>query len=124
MARILVVDDDAQIRLMLERMLSRHGFEVLVAEDGAEALKTAIQNPVDVILMDIIMPEKEGIETIVEMRKKFPRVKIIAMSGGSPYLGADTNLTIARRVGADQILRKPFQQVELLGAIREVLQDS
>ncbi len=82
MARILIIDDDLQIREMMEQMLQKEGYETIGASDGQIAMKLCRENPADVVITDIIMPEKEGIETIVELKREFPGIKIIAMSGG------------------------------------------
>ena len=82
MARILVVDDEEGIRTLLRNILVREGHHVTTAADGVEALQVVDTQPVDLVITDLIMPEKEGVETISELRKRFPAVKIIAMSGG------------------------------------------
>jgi len=82
MARILLIDDDAPVRRTLRKMLERQGYEVEEAPDGKAGLTLYQENPADLIITDLIMPEMEGIETIMELRRRFPDVKIIAMSGG------------------------------------------
>jgi DNA-binding NtrC family response regulator len=116
MARILVVDDDEQIRIMLEIALSRDSHEVVTAENGALASMRQSERPADVVIMDIIMPEKEGFETIIEFRREYPKTKIIAISGGG-RLGPDQYLKLAKTMGADFIFEKPLQMLQL----REVI---
>jgi len=82
MARILVIDDDIQILEMLGQTLEREGYEVVDALDGKEGMRLYREAPTDLVITDIVMPEKEGVETIMELKRDFPDVKIIAMSGG------------------------------------------
>jgi len=120
MARILVIDDDAQIRRMLCRMLQQKGYEVSNAADGAEGLRLFRQEPFDLVLTDLIMPEKEGIEMIIELKSEFPDVNIIAMSGGA-RMGPDAYLQLADSLGAQRTFSKPIDRAELLSAIHELI---
>ena len=120
MARILVVDDDEQIRIMLEIALSRDSHEVVTAENGAVASVRQNERPADVVIMDIIMPEKEGFETIIEFRREYPETKIIAISGGG-RLGPDQYLKLAKTMGADFIFEKPLQILQLREAIHSLV---
>lgn len=124
MKRILVIDDDTQIRQMLCQMLERQGYEVLGAANGKEGLNIYRQSPTDLIITDIIMPEKEGVETIIELKRDFPDVKIIAISGGSRGLNKDIYLDYAKRLGALYTFTKPFERKEILEAIEELLGNS
>ena len=121
MASIMVVDDERQTRMMLRQMLERANYEVMEAENGYEAIQIFRQHPADLIIMDQIMPKKEGIETIIEMRAEFPYIKIIAMSGGG-RVGSETYLELAVKLGALRTLAKPIEREVLLDSIREVLQ--
>ncbi len=121
MKKILIVEDDQMFREMLRQMLEHYDYIVLEASDGVEAIKKLHQCEIDLILLDIILPEKEGIETLMEVKKNFPDVKVISMSGGSPYLMANLNLRLSRRLGADKTLAKPFEHRELLDMIEELL---
>ena len=121
MASIMVVDDERQTRMMLRQMLERANYEVMEAENGYEAIQIFRQHPADLIIMDLIMPKKEGIETIIEMRAEFPYIKIIAMSGGG-RVGSETYLELAAKLGALRTLAKPIEREVLLDNIREVLQ--
>jgi DNA-binding response OmpR family regulator len=120
MAKILLVDDDPDIRSLLKIMLTGEGHEVVEATDGAEALEVAQTQPFDLVLTDLIMPDKEGIETIMELRKKFPRIRIIAMSGGGVGRHGDY-LGLAGKLGAMRTLAKPFGVNELKEAVDAVL---
>ncbi|MBI3850786.1 MAG: response regulator [Verrucomicrobia bacterium] len=123
MPRILVVDDDDTFRDTLEVVLKRAGHEVLTARDGKEAVNVYRQQPADLVLTDLIMPNQEGVETIVELRRDYPGIKIIAMSGGG-RVDAKEHLAIAEQCGARRTLTKPFTLDQILTAIREVLGES
>lgn len=123
MASILVIDDDSSVRAVIVGALSDAGYEVMEAVDGQEGLKCYKNSPTDLVITDLIMPEKEGIETVMELRCEFPQVKVIAISGGTRY-GSNDNLRMAERLGARRTLTKPFKIPDLLAAVREVLETS
>ena len=123
MARILIIDDEPQIRSMLTLMLERDGFEVVEAPDGVEGIKVYRQNPADLIITDLIMPNKDGIGMIIDLKKEFPDVKIIAMSGGG-LNKPDGYLKGAKKLGASCTLTKPIDREEMLRAVRDILRDS
>ena len=114
---ILVVDDEAAIRGLFHKILARAGYRVMEAADGAQALAAVKKGGVDLVITDLVMPEKEGIETIVAIRKNHPQVKIAAVSGafGGKYL------EIASQLGADAALAKPVSEETLLGTVRRLL---
>ncbi|HEY4952113.1 MAG TPA: response regulator [Verrucomicrobiae bacterium] len=118
MARILIIDDDANLRTILGHALKAVGHEVILAADGREGIKQHRAVPADLIITDLFMPEQEGLETIRQLRKEFPEIAIIAMSGIDP---TNTMLTIASKLGAARILQKPFGIERLLKTIDEVL---
>ncbi len=120
MARILVADDNEDICELLRVMLSATGHEVVVAPDGASALALLRARPVDLLITDIFMPGKEGLETIMELRRDFPSVKIVAMSGGGK-LGELQYLEDAVQLGAVRSILKPFREAEILAVVREAL---
>lgn len=120
MAHILVVDDDDRIRRLLAIILQRAGHEVTEARDGKVAARTFRQRPAEVIITDILMPEMEGIETILELRRDYPDVKVIAISGGG-RLDPDVYLDLARRCGVLRTFSKPIDRQELLAAIDEAI---
>ena len=120
MATILLVDDDEQYRSMLSEVLYRADYEVYEARDGNEALKIYREWPTDLVITDLIMPGKEGLETIQELRRSNPEVRIIAISGGG-RVGPENYLQYAAEFGAQRILAKPFSHRELLDAINQVL---
>jgi CheY-like chemotaxis protein len=119
--RALVIDDDLQIRRVVSRILSDAGFDVVEAQEGREGLKQMLTFPPDVILTDIIMPEMEGIEFIRHVRRILPRVKVIAMSGGGKTSKSALVLYMAKSLGADAVLEKPFGAEALLEAVRGLL---
>jgi DNA-binding NtrC family response regulator len=120
MVKILVIEDDDSFRSVLVQMLERAGYEVLSAENGNQALKYCQESNPDLVLTDIIMPDKEGLETIQELLNLCPKLKIIAMSGGGRF-GPNSYLPLAAKFGAKRTLQKPFMRDELLSTIVEVL---
>ena len=118
MPRILVIDDDPDMRAMLDQTLKSAGFEPLLAADGIEAMKQLRSSPADVVITDLFMPNQEGLETIREIRQFFSKIPIIAMSGKAL---ANSMLPIAQKLGAVGILDKPFSPVELLAILTKVL---
>ena len=120
MKRILIIDDDDQVRLMLRIMLERAGYAVMDAENGEVGVRLNRMEPADLIITDIFMPEKEGLETIRELLRDFPEAKIIAISGGG-MTGALSYLSLAKSFGALHTMEKPFNQHQILTAVGELL---
>lgn len=120
MKRILIIDDEQQIRSMLRLMLERDGYEVVEAPDGIEGIKAYRQKPADLIITDLIMPNKDGIGMIIELQKEFPDVKIIAMSGGG-LNKPEGYLKGAKKLGAACTLTKPIDREEMLRAVKNVI---
>ena len=120
MHRILVIDDEETIRDIFRQMLEMEGFEVAEAPDGREGMMLQRKRPADLVITDLIMPDKEGLETIKELREEFPQVKIIAVSGGG-WMDAESYLLTAKRIGADRALTKPVGRKTLLTSVRELL---
>ncbi len=118
--RVLIIDDEDDFRGMLRMMLAGEGYEVLDAPNGAEGLRLFSRARVDLVISDIFMPEKEGLETIMEIRNEDPDVKIIAISGGGRQWNLDF-LPAAVKFGADAALQKPFMRSQLLETIRDVM---
>jgi DNA-binding response OmpR family regulator len=123
MARILIIDDESQIRSMLRLMLERVGYEVDEAPDGLEGIRQYREDPADLIITDLIMPNKDGIGMIIDLRKEFPKVKIIAMSGGGVNR-PEGYLDGAKKLGATRTLTKPIDRDEMLKAVKETLKDN
>ncbi len=118
--RILLIDDDDQFRRGLCQVLEAEGYVVVGARDGREGIQSHRDWPVDVVITDLLMPVQEGMETIRELRRDFPDVKIIAISGGGREGNLDF-LHVAHRLGAQRVLRKPFSREEVVLVIEEVL---
>jgi len=120
MNKVLIVDDDQQIRNMLRITLEREGYEVIEAADGMEALTAYKTQAVDLVVTDIVMPEKEGIELIMELKGIDPAVKIIAISGGG-RINPEDYLKWARRFGVKHTFSKPVDRQKLLDAVATLL---
>ncbi|MBI9099149.1 MAG: response regulator [Spirochaetaceae bacterium] len=121
MSNILVIDDDVNIRELIKIMLEGEGHEAVMAEDGIIGLDIMNNNTFDLIITDIIMPNQEGIETIVQIRSKNPGTKILAISGGG-RIGSTDYLTLAKNFGVDKTLAKPFYHKDFINCIRELLE--
>ena len=120
MARILVVDDEELVRFTLRAMLEDAGHDVEEAVDGGAGLTQQKEAPFDMIIIDIFMPNKEGTETIMELRRNYPELKLIAISGGGG-MGNLSYLEVAKKFGADLALSKPLTEGELLSAVDGLL---
>src|SRR6185437_10286889 len=118
--KILIIDDDATVRYTLRRILLSAGYAVLDAPNGKKGVQLFQLEPADLVITDIIMPEQEGIETIIELKSREPQTRIIAISGGG-RTGARDLLHMAERLGADAVLHKPFDTAELIKAVKEKL---
>ncbi|HLA35751.1 MAG TPA: response regulator [Rhodocyclaceae bacterium] len=121
MAHILLIDDDEQFRGMLSQMLLQDNHKVAVAVDGEEGLRLALQLRPDLIVTDILMPRKDGIETIMALAAAGSTIPVIAISGGRRSISADFNLESATLVGVKATLAKPFARNDLREAIMRAL---
>jgi CheY-like chemotaxis protein len=117
----LVIDDDDLVRNTLVRMLERSGFEVVAAKNGREGLARFHNEPPDLIVTDVIMPDLDGVETIMAVRQESPGIPIIAVSGGGKA-HAMQFLDAAQKLGADLVLPKPFRQDDLASTIARLLE--
>jgi DNA-binding response OmpR family regulator len=115
-ARILVIDDDPNVLQMVEFMLVDLGYEVELAESGEKGVRLFCESAPDLVITDIIMPDREGIEIIIEMRRIRPDARIVAMSGVSP-----SALGMSAKLGADLTLAKPFNRDQLGGIVQTAL---
>ncbi len=118
--QILIIDDEPQIRSLLTLILEREGFNVIVASDGKEGIKLFQEEKPDIVITDLIMPGKEGIETIRELKKENPILPIIAMSGGGRN-APDSYLQMAKLLGANAVFEKPFEKEVFLNAVKKFL---
>ena len=120
MACILLIDDEESCRVTLRKILETAGHDVVEAADGREGLERYRENPADVVITDILMPQMEGIEMILMLKQEYPDAKIIAISGGGA-IDKKTLLTWVAKIGAQDVLAKPFKAKEIVGAVRRVL---
>lgn len=120
MKRILVIDDDNDFRKMLCSKLTKSGYEVVEAENGVEGIKRFSEQEVNLVVTDIIMPEKEGMETIMELKNLDPALKIIAVSGGGRSAPEDY-LNISEYFGAIKSFRKPFSLAEFVKIVDNLI---
>ena len=120
MASILVIDDEDSLRDALRRNLQKAGYHVIEANEGRQGMQQLASFPVNLVLIDIFMPGKEGLETIRELRRSYPNIPVIAMSGGGSKGMADV-LGVATLLGARRTLLKPFTGQELLEAVQHEL---
>jgi CheY-like chemotaxis protein len=118
--RVLVAEDNADMRAMMKMVLEEAGYDTQFAADGRGALELQREHPADVLITDIFMPETDGMETIDRFKSRFPQTRIIAMSGGGEKSRMDY-LTIADNLGVNATLRKPFDAKTLLQTLRIVL---
>ncbi len=124
MAKILVVDDELQIRVMLKHMLEQDQHEVIEAANGSDGSRLYREAQPDLIITDLVMPEKNGIDMLLELKKEFPAVCVLAISGGGGITGSFDYLPIAKLVGASDVLRKPFGVQELREAVHKALDEA
>lgn len=121
LSRILVVDDDEQVRELVQSLLTECGYDITIATDGQAAIRQYREVPFDLVITDLVMPDMEGIELIRELRGLDPLVKIIAMSGG--LRGAtETYLKTAKLMGAQHVLAKPFAVDDLFTIVSAALE--
>ncbi len=120
MAKILLVDDDAQVRTMLKLTLEREGYEIVEAADGNEAVQLYDPETIGLVITDIVMPEKEGIETIMELKAINPKVSVIAISGGG-RISPEDYLKWARRFGVVNTFTKPVDREALLATVEKII---
>jgi len=120
MARVLLIDDDELVRSMLDRHLARAGHEVVLAENGRLGLEAFRNGTFDIVVTDIIMPDTEGIETIISLRKMSLTLPIIAISGGGRQSPIGF-LEPAKQLGASAVLQKPFTPKQLTALIEDLL---
>lgn len=116
LARILVVDDEAAVRQLLRQALEGAGHEVREAPDGRAVDDRLREQPTDLLILDVFMPDREGLETLASVRRNHPQMKVIVISGGGSRGDLDI-LKTARKLGAHLVLPKPILRAELLAAV-------
>ncbi|MBM3555501.1 MAG: response regulator [Alphaproteobacteria bacterium] len=120
MAEILVIDDEDMVRTSIRLILEKEGHKIVEAQNGLIGLQRIAERAYDLVITDIIMPDKEGIETIIELRKIHPSMKIIAISGGG-RMGRNNVLDVAAKFGANAAVSKPFDRKDLVATVKRVL---
>ena len=120
MNRVLVIDDSRTMTDMLWNCLSSEGFDVITAENGNQGIKAIEEYRPDLVLTDIIMPEKNGIEVAMYLRMNYPDIRVIAMTSGGT-ISAQDHLNNIMKLGADYMLKKPFKKDEVLHAISSAM---
>ncbi len=120
MATILIVDDEPALRKIVRQMIESEGHVVVEADNGRAALNVFRARNPEIVITDIVMPQKDGIEMIAELRRESPAVRVVAISGGGRTRNLDV-LRLAERAGADVVLAKPFTRVELIDALERAV---
>ena len=120
MPAVLLLDDNEAYRNLITEVLTFAGFDVCAISDGRSVPAILQERRIDLVITDIVMPERDGLETLTDLRYSHPRLPVIAISGDMP-LNTDLYLTIAKKLGAARVLAKPFRMDALLAAVREVL---
>ena len=118
--KLLIVDDNEQLLSMLNEYLAEHGYDVICSLSGEDAINIFSEFNPDLVITDIVMPDIDGIELLLNLRKINPTIKVIAMSGGNQGHG-DTYLKMANKLGANTILNKPFKLSDLVDEIKKLL---
>jgi CheY-like chemotaxis protein len=124
MKNILVVDDEPAVRSMIRNVLESDGYAVCEAVNGEAALRQLNGQPVDLIVTDLVMPGKNGIDLILELKKKYPHISILAISGGGGISGRFDYLKIAELVGARNIMSKPFDTADFQSTVATMLTET
>ena len=120
MSHILVIDDEEKVGAVLCRYLERAEYTTSVARDGKEGLRLYNENPADLVIVDIFMPDMDGLEVIRILKKEAPECRVIAISGGG-QMGMPDFLPTARKLGAEHVLKKPILSEDLLAVVDEML---
>ena len=121
MPSVLVVDDEDAVRRLIKDALGQAGYRVNEARDGREGLLSYREAPTDLVIMDILMPDQDGLESILTLRREFPAAKIVAITGGSDMIGILNFLDVAKMLGARRTLQKPFDMKHLLEVVQAEL---
>ncbi|RDH85756.1 MAG: response regulator [endosymbiont of Galathealinum brachiosum] len=128
--RILIIDDEEDIRDVLQLILESVGYDVRIASNGDMAIEFQREEPADLIITDIIMPGKNGVDIITEIKKEFPDIKVIAISGGGGVqpveytpeaISTTAYLAAAQKAGAKKIFTKPFERDDLIKAVEDLV---
>jgi two-component system, chemotaxis family, chemotaxis protein CheY len=132
MPSVLVIDDEPEVRDSIRQVLSRVGFDVRTADNGATGIQGFFEQPPDVVIVDIIMPRNNGIEVIRKIRASYPGARIVAITGGGNFgalgykpgtLVTEAYLASASESGADAVMTKPFHRTELIALVRSLVKN-
>jgi DNA-binding response OmpR family regulator len=123
-ATVMVIDDDDLVRSVISLTLRHAGFDVIGMSDGVQALAALERKRPVLIITDMLMPTGDGVETIVNVRRIAPTIPILAISGGGRYFESGDLLQTAKVLGVQAVLPKPFEAIELLAAVRNILAKS
>lgn len=121
MANVLIIDDEESVLTLMSEILAQDGHDITVASTGAEGVKKYSADTIDIVITDLVMPEKSGLDLIMELRIINPKVKVIAISGGGGINGRFDYLPIAKLVGALKVIKKPFQVSEVKTAVSSLI---
>jgi len=121
MPSVLIVDDEEQVRHLIRIGLEESGYRVREAQSGQEALARYREQPADLVIMDIMMPNQDGFESIRTLRREFPAARVMAMTGESDMIGILNYLDVATMLGACRTFQKPFEVADLIQAVRTEL---
>ncbi|GFM32107.1 response regulator [Desulfovibrio subterraneus] len=119
--RVVVMEDDALVRELLQVVLKKGGYQVVLAGNGIEGMQAMRNHGADLVITDLFMPEQDGLQTIMQLRKEFPAVRIVAMTSGAAYLSLSNARETATLLGADGFLEKPLNQTMLLDMMEDLL---
>lgn len=120
MANILVVDDEKNVRDMVVKMIKPLGHKLSEAENGLQAIESCRSTAFDLVITDLVMPGKHGIDLIMDLKKEFPNIPVIAISGGGGINGRFDYLEIAKLAGVTKIMKKPFEMSDMRQAVNEI----
>jgi CheY-like chemotaxis protein len=123
LAKILVIDDEEGVRRVIGKILVRAGHDVLEAPDGKVALSLVKKEAADLVICDLFMPEMDGVEVLRQLRRDYPNLRVVAISGGA-YQGRVQLLDVAKALGAVAVLGKPFQPHQLLELVNDLLRET
>jgi CheY-like chemotaxis protein len=123
LAKILVIDDEEGVRRVIGKILVRAGHDVLEAPDGKVALSLLKEEAADLVICDLFMPEMDGVEVLRQLRRDYPNLRVVAISGGA-YQGRVQLLDVAKALGAVAVLGKPFQPHQLLELVNDLLRET
>jgi len=121
MPSVLIVDDEHQVRQLIRETLELAGYDVEEACDGKEGLERYRTKPADLVIMDVLMPDQDGLESIMTLHREFPQSRVIAITGGSDTIGILNFLDVAKMLGARRTLKKPFDVKTLVDVVAEEL---